>query len=184
MNYTWNLSVLYNGFDDPEFSSDIKKLGEKIGEVVAFAKNAEELSHAEMLEKYIVESWDVVIVTDDGQLEELTDASGGQHQIFDSGCAFVVCANYVRSMSRYGDRGILYALQDATIAATYMMLAAHAIRLHTCWVGQFDDEAVKEILDLPTHLRPAVILTVGIGMPPHASPERMDAEEHAHYDIW
>ena len=131
-----------------------------------------------------LEAWDVVIVTDDGQLEELTDASGGQHQIFDSGCAFVVCANYVRSMSRYGDRGILYALQDATIAATYMMLAAHAIRLHTCWIGQFDDEAVKEILDLPTHMRPAVILTVGVGMPPHASPERMDAEEHAHYDIW
>ena len=42
-----------------------------------------------------LEAWDVVIVTDDGQLEELTDASGGQHQIFDSGCAFVVCANYV-----------------------------------------------------------------------------------------
>jgi len=33
-------------------------------------------------------------------------------------------------------------------------------------------------------MRPAVILTVGVGMPPHASPERMDAEEHVHYDIW
>lgn len=131
-----------------------------------------------------LESWDVVIVTDDGQLEALTDASGGQHQIYDSGCAFVVCANYVRSMSRYKDRGILYAVQDATIAATYMMLAAHAIRLHTCWIGQFDDDAVKEVLDLPTHLRPAVILTVGFGILPAASPERMDAEEHAHYDIW
>jgi len=62
MNYTWNLSVLYNGFDDPEFSSDIKKLGENIGEFVAFAKNAEELSHAEMLEKYIAFNEEITLI--------------------------------------------------------------------------------------------------------------------------
>ncbi|HJJ57207.1 MAG TPA: nitroreductase family protein [Methanocorpusculum sp.] len=131
-----------------------------------------------------LEAWDVVFVTDDGQLEAVQDAAGGQHQIMDSGCAVVVCANYVRSMSRYGDRGILYAVQDATIATTYMMLAAHAIRLHTCWIGAFDESAIKEALDLPPHIRPVAILAVGFGMPPEISPERMDAEDHAHYDVW
>ena len=62
MNYTWNLSVLYNGFDDPEFSSDIKKLGEKIGEVVASAKNAEELSHAEVIKKYIALNEEITLI--------------------------------------------------------------------------------------------------------------------------
>ncbi|MDO5843985.1 MAG: nitroreductase family protein [Methanocorpusculum sp.] len=131
-----------------------------------------------------LEGWDVVIVTDEGILEQLSDAAGNQHQIPDSGCAFVVCANYIRSMSRYGDRGILFAVQDATIACTYMMLACHALRLSTCWIGAFDENEVKECLDLPTHIRPVAILTVGEGMPPETSPERMDAEEHAHYDGW
>ncbi|HJJ42303.1 MAG TPA: nitroreductase family protein [Methanocorpusculum sp.] len=131
-----------------------------------------------------LEGWDVVIVTDEGQLEALGDAASSQHQIYDSGCAFVVCANYVRSMSRYGDRGILFALEDATIAAAYMMLAAHALRLHTCWVGAFDDNDVREVLDLPAHIRPAVILCIGTGTMPDKSPERMDPEEHAHYDVW
>ena len=131
-----------------------------------------------------LEAWDVVIVSDEGQLEVLSDAAGGQRQMLESGCAFVVCANYVRSMSRYGERGILYAVQDATIAATYMMLAAHAIRLHTCWMGAFDEAQVKEVLELPAHVRPVAILSVGFGSLPPSSPERMNPEEHAHYDVW
>ena len=131
-----------------------------------------------------LESWDVVFVTDEGQLEAVQDAAGDQHQIVDAGCTAVVCANYVRSMSRYGGRGILYAVQDATIAATYMMLAAHAIRLHTCWVGAFDESAIKEVLELPPHIRPIAILAIGVGIPPEKSPERMNVEDHAHYDVW
>ena len=131
-----------------------------------------------------LEAWDVVIVTDPSQLELLGDAAGNQHQITDAGSAIVICANYIRSMSRYADRGILYAVQDATIAATYMMLAAHALRLHTCWIGAFDEEEVKGTLDLPAHVRPVVILSIGRGMPPQKHPERMDPEGHAHYDIW
>lgn len=131
-----------------------------------------------------LEAWDVLVVTDEGQLELVADASAGQHQITDAGCVFVVCANYVRSMSRYGDRGILYAVQDATIAGTYMMLAAHALRLHTCWIGNFDEAEVKEALELPAHIRPVAILCVGEGIAPEKSPERMDAEEHVHYDVW
>ena len=131
-----------------------------------------------------LEAWDVVIVSDEGQLEMLSDAAGNQRQMLDAGCAFVVCANYIRSMSRYGERGILYAVQDATIAATYMMLAAHAIRLHTCWMGAFDEAQVKEVLELPAHVRPVAILSVGFGSLPSSSPERMNPEEHAHYDVW
>ncbi|HJJ88998.1 MAG TPA: nitroreductase family protein [Methanocorpusculum sp.] len=131
-----------------------------------------------------LEAWDVVIVTDPGQLEMLTDASGNQLQIKDAGCVFCVCANYVRAMSRYGDRGILFAIEDATIAATYMMLAAHARRLHTCWIGSFDENEVIGILALPAHIRPIVILCVGRGEAPLFGPERMNPENHAHYDIW
>ncbi len=131
-----------------------------------------------------LEAWDVVIVSDDGQLEALSDAAGGQRQMLDAGCCFVVCANYVRSMSRYGERGILYAVQDATIAATYIMLAAHAIRLQTCWMGAFEEEAVKGVLGLPVHVRPVVLLSVGAGSIPSKGPERMEPEEHAHYNYW
>jgi nitroreductase len=87
-------------------------------------------------------------------------------------------------MSRYGERGILYGLEDATIACTYMMLAAHAKSLQSCWTGAFDDDEVRDILSLPQHIRPVSLLAVGKGHPPAQRTERMGIGEHVHRETW
>jgi nitroreductase len=131
-----------------------------------------------------LEAWDVVIVTSDDARLELREAAFEQEHIRQAAAVFVVCANYVRSMSRYGERGILYAVQDATIAGTYMMLAAHARGLHSCWTGAFDEEEVRSILGLPPHIRPVSLLAIGKGHPPGALTERMAVSDHVHYERW
>ncbi|MHC1626189.1 MAG: nitroreductase family protein [Methanoculleaceae archaeon] len=130
------------------------------------------------------ESWDVVVVDDEDIRAGLSEAALGQLHVREAPVALVVCANYVRSMSTYGERGILYAIQDATIAATYFMLAAHALHLHTCWTGAFDEDAVREVLDLPPHIRPIAILPVGHGRPSGERTGRMPPEEHLHRNTW
>jgi len=131
-----------------------------------------------------LEGWDVVIVEGQEDRELVADAAYGQEHVQKAPVLLVVCANYVRSMSRYGERGILYAIQDATIACTYMMLAAHARRLHSCWVGAFREEDVKEILNLPGHVRPVAILCLGKGFPTGDYTERMPVVEHIHHQSW
>ena len=113
-----------------------------------------------------LEAWDVVVVTDEDARGALAEAAFDQAHIEKASTVFVVCANYVRSMSRYGERGILYAVQDATIACTYMMLAAHAKKLQTCWTGAFDEDAVREILDLPPAYPPHCPACSGTGTSP------------------
>ena len=130
------------------------------------------------------ESWDVVIVTDESIKEDLSDAAFGQEHLITAPVILAVCANYVRSMSQYGERGILYGIEDASIACTYMMLAAHSAGLHSCWTGAFDDEAVSEILDLPQHARPVALLAVGKGKMSHKRTGRMPVLEHTHNDTW
>jgi nitroreductase len=130
------------------------------------------------------EAWDVVVVTDEDIRIELALAAYEQAHIRDAPAVFVVCANYVRSMSRYGERGILYALQDATIACTYMMLAAHARSLHSCWTGAFNENDLRELLGLPRHVRPVALLAVGKGTQPLRAVGRMPVEEHVHREIW
>jgi nitroreductase len=130
------------------------------------------------------EAWDVVVVTDGEVREALAEAALSQPHVREAPCVLVVCANYVRSMSRYGERGILYAIQDATIACTYLMLAAHAGGLQSCWIGAFDEGEVKGILDLPEHLRPVAMLAVGRGKIPAERTGRMDLSEHVHRDRW
>ncbi|MCQ8894249.1 MAG: nitroreductase family protein [Methanolinea sp.] len=131
-----------------------------------------------------LEAWDVVVVDDPALREEVSDAAYQQEHVGAAPHLFVVCANYVRSMSRYGERGILYALQDATIACCYMMLAAHARRLHSCWVGAFLEEEVRQILGLPAHVRPVAILCVGRGNPPGMLTERLPVGDHVHHNMW
>lgn len=75
----------------------------------------------------------------------------------------VFWADPKESASCYGERGAkLYALQDATIAATFALLAIEALGLATVWVGAFEDEAVKEALG-KTDLVPVAIFPVGYG---------------------
>ena len=131
-----------------------------------------------------LESWDVVVVTDEGTRTALAEAALDQAHIEKAPAIFVVCANYVRAMSRYGDRGILYGLEEASIACTYMMLAAHVRRLQSCWTGAFDDEAVREVLSLPPHIRPVSLLAVGKGQPPVQLTGRMAEGEHVHLNTW
>jgi nitroreductase len=131
-----------------------------------------------------LESWDVVVVTDEEVRFALAEAAYGQEHIAKAPAVFVVCANYVRSMSRYGERGIMYAIEDASIACTYMMLAAHARQVHTCWTGAFDEEEVRDVLSLPPHIRPVSLLAAGHGHPPPLPTGRMAAGEHVHRDIW
>src|SRR5512137_418437 len=121
-----------------------------------------------------LEAWDVVVVTEEETKLALAEAAFSQVHVERAPVIFVVCSNFVRSMSRYGERGILYGLEDATIACTYMMLAAHARNLQSCWTGAFDDNEVREILALPQHSRPVALLAVGKGHPPAQRPSRMD----------
>jgi nitroreductase len=131
-----------------------------------------------------LESWDVILITDEEVRTALAQAAFDQEHVEQAGAIFALCANYVRSMSRYGERGILYGLEDATIACTYMMLAAHAKKLHSCWTGAFIDEEVREILGLPPHIRPVALLAVGRGHPPTVQTGRMNPGEHVHREIW
>ena len=131
-----------------------------------------------------LEAWDVIVVTDREIREALAEAAFDQKHIEEAPLILVVCSNYVRSMSRYGERGILYALEDATIACTYLMLAAHAKNLQSCWTGAFDDDAVREILDLPQHARPIALLAVGHGQRTGSCAERRDIGEHIHQENW
>lgn len=131
-----------------------------------------------------LESWDVVVVRDPGQRAALAEAALDQAHVREAPAVLVVAANYVRAMSRYGDRGILYALEDATIAATYMMLAAHSLGLASCWTGAFDDEDIRTVLELPPHIRPVCLLAVGPGEQTSGMTPRLPVEEHVHLETW
>jgi FMN reductase [NAD(P)H] len=52
-----------------------------------------------------------------------------------------------------------FSMQDATLAAAYSQLAAHALGLSSVWIGMIDEEKVMQALGI--NLVPSSILCLG-----------------------
>jgi nitroreductase len=71
----------------------------------------------------------------------------------------VVCSDHSKSWKR-GD-GKDSADIDVAIATDHITLAATSIGLATCWVCNFNKTKLCEVLNLPDHIEPVVILPIG-----------------------
>ncbi len=55
----------------------------------------------------------------------------------------------------------LSGVEDATIVATHMLLAATAVGLDSCWLNCFDPDKAAELLGLPSNEQVVMLLDVG-----------------------
>lgn len=114
-----------------------------------------------------LQAYSVVIVKSKEMREQLANAAfanrlGGQSFLYDVPLFMVFMAEPNRNWQKYGSRGELYAIQDATIACTYAQLAATDLGLETLWVGAFLPGEVNRVIDLPSRLvTPVAILAIG-----------------------
>jgi nitroreductase len=66
---------------------------------------------------------------------------------------------------------------DTTIVFDHLTLAATAVGLGTCWIGAFEEDAVREVLGIPADWR--VVCLTPLGVPaehPEARPRKPLAE--------
>lgn len=129
-----------------------------------------------------------VVVRDEAVKKRLAEAAVRQMFIAEAPVVFVVCADLERSASKYGIRGgELYALQDATLAAQNLWLAAtgmparHSLGedggLAFGWVGAFSEREVSQILELEEGLRPVAIMPLGYPAESPSPPPRRPLRE-------
>jgi len=109
-----------------------------------------------------LQAYRIIVVLDPDLRQTLSEVANHQAFISDAPVCLVFCGDADRSEQTFGFRGrALFALQDATIAASYVQLAAVAAGLGTTWVGDFDDKAVSTTLDLESGLTPLALMSLG-----------------------
>ena len=131
-----------------------------------------------------IQGRDFIIVTDRTIKRELVVAAHNQHFIASAPIIIVAVANIKRSSSRYGSRGELFAIQDATASVMNIMLAATNIGLGTCWIGAFDEDIVRDILNIPMGERPVAMVPIGYPDEDPVMPQRMDIGQILHREKW
>lgn len=126
----------------------------KLKEILEAANSAPSAGHLKAREIIVVEKEEIK--------KKLAEAALNQDFIAEAPVALVFFAVPSRSAKKYGDRGKnLYALQDATIAASFAWLQAVILDLSACWVGAFEEKKVNEIFEIKEDWRPIAIMPIG-----------------------
>jgi nitroreductase len=72
----------------------------------------------------------------------------------------VACGSDIK-YDRGGYMGEMSFLVDSAIGLTHLMLAARAEGLGTCWIGLFDNDSIKELLEIPPGWNVAAVTPLG-----------------------
>ena len=132
--------------------------------------------------------WEFVVIEHDAALKQAvvdTTFRGnswthGQSQdwLLEAPVLLVVCADVVRSVSRYGwQQSQKLIVEDIAAAVENMLLAATALGLSSCWIGGFDAVALSACLGLPELVAPIAILPLGYGAQAPTSPAKRTLAE-------
>jgi nitroreductase len=101
-----------------------------------------------------------IFVTDAEQRQKLAEAARAQHFIAAAPVIVVgvgLPVNAYKTMGGYGNSVDV----DVAIALDHMMLAAVEDGLGTCWIGAFNEEAVKALLHIPAEAKVVALTPLG-----------------------
>ena len=103
-----------------------------------------------------------LLKTANGDLRKsLQEAALDQSCIGDAAVIFVFTAIYRRTTLKYGDRGVHYVHMEVGHAGKNLFLQAESLHLGTVVVGAFNDDEVREVLNLDGDMQPLSLMPVG-----------------------
>ncbi len=93
--------------------------------------------------------------------EELTQAALGQDSILQAPVVLAIVGDYQITTSRYGDRGHRYVYMEAGHVAQNVYLQIVSLDLGTVVIGAFDDNKVKNLLNLKDNEEAFYLMPIG-----------------------
>jgi SagB-type dehydrogenase family enzyme len=110
---------------------------------------------------YNIKKHSLELITHTNLIKELTRASLDQYFIAEAYLNIIICAEFSRTTLRYGQRGVRYVFIEVGHCAQNIHLEAVALGLASVPIGAFEDERVKEVLNLPKRIEPLYIIPIG-----------------------
>ncbi len=123
--------------------------------------------------------WEFVLVREKSLIDKIKLFSPG---LFGDPYALIVlCVNKNR-IKRRDESGKQIALMDVAMAAQNIMLEAYYLGIGSCPIASFNKTAIKELLDIPDHVDPVLMVSLGYPEGWPEPPKRRSFEEVVHYE--
>ncbi len=109
-----------------------------------------------------LQGWRFIVVTNRNAIRKIADAALHQTWLETAPAVIVACSDVDRYSKYYGKRGNkLYSIQDLSMAVANILVMAEAQGLGSCFIGAFEEEAVKRELKIPESLDVQALIAVG-----------------------
>jgi len=118
--------------------------------------------------EYNSQPWRFIVVDDRQLKNKLCDVAFSGIYSINSFCKMApvivaVISEKSKFLARIGGmfRGTKYYLIDIGIACEHFVLQAEDLGLGTCWIGWFNERAVKSTLNIPQHKKIDILIALG-----------------------
>ena len=101
-----------------------------------------------------------------------------------SSAPIVICACGIPDQAWVRADGKSYLDVDIAIVMDHISLAAADLGLGTCWVASFDIEATRQLLKIPEHIEPIILMSLGYPADNLNEKERKTLEQLVSYNSW
>ena len=126
-----------------------------------------------------------IILVDNKKIKaQLAEAALNQIFIADAPYIAVVCSDAKQCILNYDKRGEMYARQQAGAAIENMFLQAVDLKVATCWIGAFDENAVKRICNIPDNINVEALLPLGYSMEKKTMKKKPDLNKMVFSNSW
>jgi nitroreductase len=102
--------------------------------------------------------WRFIVIKNKETIEQIAKTSVINRWLKTAPVLIVACADTTESGSNNSQD---YYMIDVSIAFEHVILAATDIGLGTCWIGDFNEEKIKEHLEIPKRIRVVALSPVG-----------------------
>ena len=94
------------------------------------------------------QNWRFIIITDKKTKKSLVSICDNQKLIEESPVVIAVFSDNLKLKTLFGDKADFYGIQNCAAAIQNMLLKAHDLGLGSTWIGKFNEEKLKEILNV------------------------------------
>jgi len=123
-----------------------------------------------------IHAWNLAIAQRKEDIEQIKTVSPGM--LGNATTLMILCADRKKAYDRGGEVGRdVLAKMDIAIAAQNICLGATELGLGSCIIRSFNQEAVRELLDLPENVAPELVVSLGYPRSIPNPPPRRTVEE-------
>jgi nitroreductase len=125
--------------------------------------------------------WHFIVFTETEKINAIVELHPGSAMMQSASKNILVCWDETLEH----DKG--YGILDCSAAVQNMLLAAHSMNLGACWIGihprEKRMEEVARLFNLPEHIKPLAIVSLGYSDEEKRIPERFKPER-IHFEKW